>query len=220
MIAQCDDRIGKTGKGMAVSLFQTVLCISAVQVFLLGAKRIVFHFCEETIFARSMVTMVSMLLILAVFCWFWKADKTELNLFPEAFGQVHMAAAVAAVLFFAITLFWVKTFTWQNLLMIVYAGIVTPVFEELLFRGFIWNRLKRHIQKEWKVFLVVTALFGLWHIGYAVGITLWQGGDLMHCIIMKVLWGTMYGLFLGAIRLKTKNCYLGILAHGVLNVFG
>lgn len=68
--------------------------------------------------------------------------------------------------------------------------------------------------------LLFAVLFGLWHIGYAVGIYLWQGGNMLRCIVMKVLWGTMYGLFLGAIRLKTKNCYLGILAHGALNVFG
>lgn len=37
---------------------------------------------------------------------------------------------------------------------------------------------------------------------------------------MKVLWGILYGLFIGVFRVKTKNCYLGILAHGVLNVFG
>ena len=164
--------------------------------------------------------MVSMLLIFAIFCWFWKARKTKLNLFPQKFGSIYIAATVAAVLFFAITLFWVKKFTLQNLLMVVYAGVVTPVFEELLFRGFIWNRCMVHIQKEWNVFLIVTALFGLWHIGYAVGIYLWQGGNLLHCIIMKVMWGTMYGLVLGVIRLRTKNCYLGILAHGILNVFG
>ena len=49
---------------------------------------------------------------------------------------------------------------------------------------------------------------------------LWQGGNLLHCIIMKVLWGILYGLFIGVFKVKTKNCYLGILAHGVLNVFG
>ena len=104
--------------------------------------------------------------------------------------------------------------------MILYGGIITPVFEELLFRGTIWNKLRHYIKKEWKIYLLVTVLFGLWHIGYAVGIYLWQGGNMLRCIVMKVLWGIMYGLFPGAIRLQTKNCYLGILAHGVLNVIG
>ena len=81
------------------------------------------------------------------------------------------------------------------------------------------NRLCRHFSREWQTYPAVTALFGLWHIGYAVGIYLWQGGDLLHCILMKVFWGTLYGLALGAFRLKTKNCYLGMLIHGVLNVF-
>lgn len=168
--------IKKSRKDLAISLFGIVLCLFAVQVLLLGAKRIVFHFYEETVFARSMVTMASMLFVLAVFSLFRKVRKTELNLFPKEFGIIYIVATAFAVLFFSITLFCVKKFTLQNLLMVVYAGIVTPVFEELLFRVFIWNRLSFHIKKEWKVLLIVTALFGLWHIGYAVGIYLWQGG--------------------------------------------
>ena len=106
------------------------------------------------------------------------------------------------------------------MLMLLYSGIVTPVFEELLFRGAIWNRLQGSDKSEWTSYLCVTILFGLWHIGYAIGIYMWQGGTLLRCILMKVLWGTLYGLFLGIFRVKTRNCYLGILVHGVLNVFG
>ncbi|MGN0185132.1 MAG: lysostaphin resistance A-like protein [Aristaeellaceae bacterium] len=164
--------------------------------------------------------MVSMLLVLAGFAFYWKVKGAELKLLPKKIGSIHIATTAAAALFLAITLFWVKGFSPENLLLIVYAGIVTPVFEELLFRGFFWNRLSSHVKKEWVVYLIVTILFGLWHIGYAVGIYLWQGGSLLLCIAMKVLWGTMYGFLLGFIRLKTRNCYLGILAHGVLNVFG
>ena len=34
---------------------------------------------------------------------------------------------------------------------------------------------------------MVTVLFALWHIGYAVGIYLWSGGNLFICIVMKVI---------------------------------
>ena len=204
----------------AATLIGILLCICAAQGFFLGIKRIAFHFCEETLFSRSMVTMAPMLLVLAVLVFYWKANKTELKLLLDRFGGGYIAATVAAALFLAITLFLIKGFSVKNLLLIVYAGIVTPVFEELLFRGHFWNRLSLHVEKEWIVFLLVTVLFGMWHIGYAVGIYLWQGGSLLRCILMKVLWGSMYGLLLGGIRLKTGNCYLGILAHGVLNVFG
>lgn len=210
----------KRRKDFAGTLFGIVLCICAVQGLFLGLKRIAFRFCEETLFSRSMVTMAAMLLALAGFAFYWKAKNTELKLLPERFGSRYIAATVAAVLFLAITLFRVMGFSLRNLLLIIYAGIVTPAFEEPLFRGCFWNRLSSHMGKEWVAFLLVTVLFGLWHIGYAVGIYLWQGGSLLRCIVMKVLWGTLYGLLLGGIRLRTGNCYLGILAHGVLNVFG
>lgn len=133
---------------------------------------------------------------------------------------MYVAATLLTVVFFAITLFLINGFSLQNMLMLLYSGIVTPVFEELLFRGAIWNRLQGSDKSEWTSYLCVTILFGLWHIGYAIGIYMWQGGTLLRCILMKVLWGTLYGLFLGIFRVKTRNCYLGILVHGVLNVFG
>ena len=134
--------------------------------------------------------------------------------------QKRFTAKSACPAFFTFTLFFVRKFSPENMLLLLCGGIVTPVFEELLFRGMIRNRLCRHFSREWQTDPAVTALFELWHIGYAVGIYLWQGGDLLHCILMKVFWGTLYGLALGAFRLKTKNCYLGMLIHGVLNVFG
>lgn len=75
-------------------------------------------------------------------------------------------------------------------------------------------------KKEWRLYLIVTLLFGLWHTGYAVGIYFWQRGNLIHCVGMKVLLGTLYGLLFGFIRLKTGNCYPCIIAHRILNIFG
>ena len=79
--------------------------LCAVQGIFLGLKRIAFRFCEETLFSRSMVTMVSMLLALAGFAFYWKAKNTELELLPERFGSRYIAATVAAALFLAITLY-------------------------------------------------------------------------------------------------------------------
>ena len=47
-----------------------------------------------------------------------------------------------------VTLFLIRGFSLQNMLMILYGGIITPVFEELLFRGTLWNKLRHYINKE------------------------------------------------------------------------
>ena len=210
----------KKEENLSKCLSDIVLRLIIIQVIFLGMKQIAFQFMDEELFSRSMITMISMIVGIAYLCEYKRQRNIEFSALPVRFGKIYIFATFLTVLFFIVTLFLIKGFSLQNMLMILYGGIITPVFEELLFRGTIWNKLRYYIKKEWKIYLLVTALFGLWHIGYAVEIYLWQGGNMLRCIVMKVLWGTMYGLFLGVIRLKTKNCYLEILAHGVLNVFG
>lgn len=201
-------------------LFDTVLCLIIIQALFLVFKQTAFQFMDENLFSRSMVMMILMNIGIIFLCVYRKCGKITFSMLPIKFGKIYIVATFLTVMFFTVTLFFIKGFSFRNMLMILYGGIVTPVFEELLFRGAVWNKLSRYVKNEWKIYLIVTVLFGLWHIGYAIGIFMWQGGNIFHCIIMKVLWGTLYGLLLGVLRVKTKNCYWGILAHGVLNVFG
>lgn len=170
----------KNEEDFSKCLSDIVLCLIILQVIFLGIKQIAFQLMVEALFSRSMVTMVSMIVGIIFLCAYKRRRSIKVSALPVKFGKIYFFATFLTILFFVITLFFIRGFSLQ----------------------------------------IVTALFGLWHIGYAVGIYLWQGGNMLRCIVMKVLWGTMYGLFLGAIRLKTKNCYPGILAHGVLNVFG
>ena len=40
-----------------------------------------------------------------------------------------------------------------------------------------------------------------------------------NAVIWKLAAGLGYGVVLSLLRLKTKNCYATVLAHGVLNLF-
>jgi membrane protease YdiL (CAAX protease family) len=48
-------------------------------------------------------------------------------------------------------------------------GIVTPIAEELLFRGIIYNYLKRFLDRKWAFFLAAV-LFGLYHMNMVQGV--------------------------------------------------
>lgn len=53
--------------------------------------------------------------------------------------------------------------------LLAYSCIVTPVSEELLFRGYIWNKwnkLNGISKSKWVTYLTVTILFPLWHLAY------------------------------------------------------
>lgn len=48
-------------------------------------------------------------------------------------------------------------------------GLIVPAFEELLFRGYLWNNMQNSLKEEHSgliIWITITILFGLWHIGY------------------------------------------------------
>jgi membrane protease YdiL (CAAX protease family) len=98
--------------------------------------------------------------------------------------------------------------------------MVIPIFEEMIFRGYIWNKLNVVFEKEWITYIVSTLLFALWHIGYIDAIAFRVETGLVIAMFWKVITGLCFGVVLGAVRYKTKNSYSTILLHGIMNIFG
>lgn len=110
----------------------------------------------------------------------------------------------------------------NELLTLAYAVVITPVFEELIFRGYVWNKLNEVFDKEQTTYIMSSVLFALWHIGYigSVAFRIAGSGNLAFIMFMKVVTGLAFGIIIGALRYKTKNCYSAMLLHGVMNIFG
>lgn len=87
------------------------------------------------------------------------------------------------------------------LVAILIDGLVGPVVEELYFRGYLLARM-RHL-KGWAP-IVNGALFGIYHF--------WQPHNLIALVGV--------GIVLSYIVWKTRNVYLGIIIHCLLNVLG
>jgi len=45
-------------------------------------------------------------------------------------------------------------------------GIFCPIFEEIIFRGYIWNKLKNSKYDDISLIFITGALFGLFHLTY------------------------------------------------------
>ena len=102
-------------------------------------------------------------------------------------------------------------------------ALLTPLFEELLFRGWVWRGLERHGQRA--AYLGSAALFGLWHLGYVPSI-LWRTALLarpaapVEAAVWKVLAGRAFGLLFGAARYKSGRICPSLLLHMAVNTFG
>ncbi len=196
-----------------------VLLMAVLQALLFGIQQLIFLFVERTDFSDHMTTMAGMALLTVFYVFIFKMRGTELLVFPKKFGTGYIiATAVTVILMIANPLNY--TGGAEAIWMLIFASIVIPIYEELIFRGYIWNKLNTVFSKEWQTYLVSTVLFGLWHLGYISSIAFRVDSGLANAMMWKVIVGLCFGVVLGAVRLKTKNCYSTVLLHGVMNLFG
>lgn len=166
-------------------------------------------------FYKRMTTMTIMCVLSVAVVLYARLRRVKLSVFPERFGRGYVILTViAAVLLLSAPSNYLGG--WQPFGLLLYGCIVTPIYEELLFRGYIWNRLGACLHAEKLVYLWSVLLFTIWHLGYMVPQLI--AGN-WSAVLWKLAAGAGYGAVLGLIRLKTRNCYATILIHGLLNLF-
>lgn len=202
------------------AVFHMVLLMVALQIGRAAARYGTLMLLGRGESAELTVSCLLMLMLAAAVMLLSKKQKVPLSVFPEKWGIVYTAATViAAGLLVSSVLMQGPSFTAAA--GIVYGSVVTPFAEELLFRGYMWNRLKEHFQKDMTVAILTAILFAIWHLGYAdVVAEKLNGQNLVFVMMMKSLVGLCYGAVLGVVRMKTKNSYSTMLLHGVMNIFG
>lgn len=95
------------------------------------------------------------------------------------------------------------TQTWKIVYQFVYAILGVALAEELIFRGYIFNKLLEIKDSKWFAIIISSVLFGLFHI---------FNGNILQVIITAFL-GFLFCIF----REKIKGCTLIslIIAHGI-----
>ena len=109
---------------------------------------------------------------------------TPLKSWSPAYGDVEGTIAATS-------------FTW----MIVSAGIIAPVLEELVFRGILFGNYRAGIG-TWPAIIVSAAIFGL-----------------MHYNLVQFVYAFLMGIFFAYLLEKTGEMWTCILAHMGANIF-
>lgn len=96
---------------------------------------------------------------------------------------------------------------YELLMAFVTLVVMAPVFEEILFRGYLYGRIRRHVSAAWTVILTSLA-FGAMH--------LYAGAD--HPLQWNVMiTTTVLALGMGLLRAYTGNVWSAILVHMLKN---
>ena len=54
----------------------------------------------------------------------------------------------------------------ENIINLIYYSMIIPIYEEIIFRSYIWENLKKDNKNEWKIYIITTILAALFQIGY------------------------------------------------------
>lgn len=191
-----------------------------MQLLRIEIKNVCFIAAARTDFTDRVASLIAMVLLTALILFAARLKKVKLSVLPKHFGAGYIAFTTIAVFFLISTPLLSKDNSFISIILLIYSAIVTPVFEELIFRELVWNKLNTVLEKDWNTYIVTTLLFAVWHLGYVDAIAFRVETGLINVVVWKMITGLCFGIVLGALRLKTKNSYSTILLHGMLNIFG
>lgn len=152
---------GKQNKTQGTLAFIEVLVFMVVlQTILFFVKMFAQSFILDNRFYMKMITMGCMIILTFMVVLWSSIKKVKLSVFPEKFSKMYLlVTAIAAILFISTPSNFVEGIT--AILVLIYGSIVTPMYEELLFRGYIWNRLNPFLKVEKNTWLITAVLFSV-----------------------------------------------------------
>lgn len=207
-------------KKKVILIVELIAFLALLQLARFGIKQLLFLAWDKTGFLDRVASFVAMAVLSLSLIFAARTKKIGLSVFPKRFGGWYIAATVIFAALLVSTPIITKSASAGELFLLFYSAVATPIFEELIFRSAVWNRLEALFCKQWQIWLITTLLFAFWHFGYVDAIALRVQSGLWNVMMWKAITGLCFGAVLGALRCKTKNSYSTMLLHGALNIFG
>ena len=187
-------------------------------------KYVIFIFIDRSLLSDVIVNMLYMGIIIGVFIAIIKKKKININIFPEKFNIKYKVFTIIVSLFFIITPIVTTNYQLYNILSLIYNAIITVIFEEFIFRGYIFKEIG--LMKNGLIaYIVSTLLFGIWHFGY-IDTIIWRTSlfytNFRYCkynVLESYNRHSNWNSF-RIFRYKNKNVYSSILVHTFINTFG
>lgn len=151
--------------------FFTILTALTLMILLQGVRELIEYlispYIPDTRFAGQMLTMCVMIVLTGTMIVFAKFTRQELSVFPKRFSKRYIiASCVVIALYIAAPSNYIEGL--PAVFLLLYGSAVTPIYEELLFRGIFWNWCEKAFSKEISVYFWNVFLFTVWHIGYMI----------------------------------------------------
>lgn len=205
-------------------IINIILWITILQITRIGIKSLVFLFLDRSLMADVIVSSIYMITIIILSIIIIKKKHIKLNIFPKNFNWKYILTSIILSAFIFTTPIITKNYSLNDILSLLYGAIITVIFEEIIFRGFVYKEIS-NIKNDLWAYIISTILFGIWHLGY-IDTVMWRvsmispNANIMNIMFWKVITGLSFGIVVGFFRYKNKNVYSSIIVHALLNTFG
>jgi len=107
----------------------------------------------------------------------------------------------------------------------IHFGLTTPIFEELIFRGYGWEKFRNENHSNLVTLMITSLTFALFHLGYYYQISYAtqfhpDAPSMINIMFMKIIFAIVLGFIMGLIRWKTKRVFGPVIIHSILNIMG
>ena len=198
------------------NIFKIILIIVSLQIIRIAVRRVLLLFIPITELSLNILNMVIFIIYTYLLVKYCKKNKIDLRVFKVNNKNAYLLLISIFIILFIINLLLNK-FSMNNIFKILYGTITLPIFEELLFRGYIWSRLLKMFKNEMYVYILTTLLFSIYSVFYidsAILLKVFSFG----LIIFKLVIGLLFGLITGFVRYKTKNTFSSMIVSSIMNM--
>ena len=204
-----------------IPILKVIVFLAILQLLRASITEFLFLFISKTSINIRIIN--SIIFIVYSIILFLMIKKEKINLDLKDKKKTYIFLFIALFLFFILTIFITKS-NYKDVIFLISGAIIVPLFEELLFRTYLWEKLKKDYKDEFIVYVIITILFGLWHFGYidTVKTMMPLNGKVftMNIMYYKIITGLVFGVITGFCKYKTKNSYSSFLLHSFLNMLG
>ena len=145
------------------------------------------------------------------------------NMFDQKVNSIRKLLGIIIGTIVCLLPYFKGGYTLYNIEKIILFTIIIPVFEELIFREYIWNYLYNFSKNISKIFISTTLLYAIFQFGY-VDIIIkymklsYSTSYLIDIINLVTIRGIIIGGILNFIKVKLKDINICILVHILINI--
>ena len=203
------------------TIIKIVLLLLTLQITRIVLKQIAFLFFYYSKFNEMVVSIITIFFLILFILYKSRKEKINLGVFSymkssESKGY-YIVVTICILMLSIISSDIINNPSIENIINLIYYSMIIPIYEEIIFRSYIWENLKKDNKNEWKRYIITTILASLFQIGYIDTINM-SMGNMVNIIFIKCILMLSCSFFIGSFKYEIKNSYSCMLIHSFITI--